>query len=70
MIRRYRPEDLEVVVVCFTRSVRTIGARDYAREEIAAWAPDPPDMSGWPARLASGGSSSPSWTERSPDSFG
>lgn len=55
MIRRYRPEDLEVVVVCFTRSVRTIGARDYAREEIAAWAPDPPDMSGWPARLASGG---------------
>jgi len=37
-IRPYRPEDLEAVVACFGRSVRTIGARWYSPEQIEAWA--------------------------------
>jgi putative acetyltransferase len=35
----------------FTDSVRST-SRDYSTEQIAAWAPDPPDSEHWRARLA------------------
>ena len=55
LIRAYTDSDLEAVVSCFGRSVREIGARHYAREQVAAWAPDVPDMDGWATRLRTGG---------------
>ncbi len=55
MIRAYSDDDLETVVSCFGQSVREIGARYYASEQIAAWAPDSPDMEGWASRLRAGG---------------
>jgi putative acetyltransferase len=50
----YRDDDLEAAVSCFGQSVRAIGARYYAPEQIAAWAPDLPDMAGWAKRLRAG----------------
>jgi putative acetyltransferase len=55
MIRPYTDNDLEAVVSCFTRSVRGIAARYYGGEQVAVWAPDSPDMSGWADRLRRGG---------------
>ena len=55
MIRAYNDDDLEAAVSCFGQSVREIGARYYAPEQIAAWAPDSPDMEGWANRLRTGG---------------
>jgi len=54
VIRAYRDEDLEAVVRCFGRSVRTIGARYYAPQQIEAWAPDPPDLLAWASRFRTG----------------
>jgi putative acetyltransferase len=55
VIRPYSADDLAAVVECFDRSVRMIGARAYTPDQIAVWAPDPPDPMGWPDRLRSGG---------------
>ena len=55
LIREYRDRDLEAVIDCFCRAVRDIGARHYTPEQIAAWAPDPPDAGAWASRLGSGG---------------
>jgi len=55
VIRAYSDDDLEAIVSCFGESVRVIGARYYAPDQIAAWAPDSPDMEGWANRLRSGG---------------
>jgi putative acetyltransferase len=55
VIRRYRESDLEAVLACFGRAVREIGARYYAGEEIAAWAPGSPDVGAWVNRLGTGG---------------
>jgi putative acetyltransferase len=55
VIRGYSDDDLEAAVSCFGQSVREIGARYYAPEQIAAWAPDSPDMEGWANRLRAGG---------------
>jgi putative acetyltransferase len=54
-IRAYHDDDLEAAVSCFGQSVREIGARYYSSEQVAAWAPDPPDMEGWAKRLRTGG---------------
>jgi putative acetyltransferase len=54
VIRTYSDVDLEAVVSCFGQSVREIGARYYAPEQIAAWAPDSPDMEDWANRLRAG----------------
>ena len=51
MIRAYIESDLEAVVSCFSQSVREIGARYYAPEQIAACAPDFPDMEGWATHI-------------------
>jgi putative acetyltransferase len=55
MIRRYADHDLEGVVSCFTRSVRSIAGRYYDAQQVATWAPDSPDMSAWADRLRRGG---------------
>lgn len=55
MLRSYVEGDLDAVVNCFARSVGTIGGRHYAPEQVAAWAPEHPDMKGWAERLRSGG---------------
>lgn len=54
MIREYRATDLEGVVELFGRSVHEIACRDYAPEQLAAWAPAAPDVAAWAARLATG----------------
>jgi GNAT superfamily N-acetyltransferase len=54
MIREYRATDLEGVVELFGRSVHVIACRDYAPEQLAAWAPAAPNFSTWAARLAMG----------------
>ena len=53
MIRPYREADLEAVVRLFTASVHQLASRYYNAEQIAAWAPQAPDLNGWSARLAS-----------------
>jgi putative acetyltransferase len=55
VMRAYRNDDVEAAVSCFGQSVREIGARYYSSEQIAAWAPDPPDMENWAKRLRTGG---------------
>lgn len=55
VIRTYIDNDLEAVVSCFGRSVREIGARYYAPDQIAAWAPESPNMHAWANHLRGGG---------------
>jgi len=52
IVRRYNDDDLESVATLFTETVRHVSNRDYSSEQIAAWAPQPPDLSRWRARLA------------------
>ena len=51
-IRVYAPVDLGRLVELFTATVRVVNARDYAAEQVAAWAPIPPDLDRWRTRLA------------------
>ena len=53
IVRRYSPEDLPAVLSLFERSVREIASRDYAPEQVTAWAPDLPDVDAWSQRLSS-----------------
>ncbi len=52
MIRRYHDDDLESVVTLFTETVHQVSIRDYSSEQVAAWAPRPPDLARWRERLA------------------
>jgi putative acetyltransferase len=54
-IRTYRSTDLDQVVDLFSRAVREVNRRDYSAEQLAVWAPEPPDKAMWAERLASGG---------------
>ncbi len=54
LVRRYESSDLYPVVSLFTRSVHEVNCRDYNSEQLAAWAPELPDMEAWADRLASG----------------
>ena len=53
-VRPYRSEDLQAAIEVFQRAVHEVASRDYAPEEIDAWAPEPPDVAFWRERLASG----------------
>ena len=55
MVREYRPDDLESVVILFQRSVREVASRDYSPAQISAWAPEAPDLEAWARRLGTGG---------------
>jgi putative acetyltransferase len=52
-VRGYQPEDAASLARLFTESVRSTNAKDYSPEQIAAWAPEPPDIEQWPRRLDS-----------------
>src|SRR6267378_3527223 len=40
--RPYKPEDTATLARLFTETVHSVNAADYSREQLAAWAPDPP----------------------------
>jgi putative acetyltransferase len=50
--RQYEPSDLSRVMETYTASVRSLAAPYYSAEQIAAWAPIPPDEARWRERLA------------------
>lgn len=52
IIRPYTHTDLAPVTQLFTRSVHMLAAGHYDAVEIAAWAPQPPDLHAWNERLA------------------
>lgn len=42
-IRRFRDSDAPALATIFFASVREIGGRHYTADQVAAWAPGPPD---------------------------
>lgn len=50
--RPYEPTDLQSVMEIYTASIRTLAAACYSPEQLAAWAPVPPDAARWEERLA------------------
>ena len=50
--RPYEPADLTSVIETYTASIRVLAAPYYTPEQIAAWAPIPPDAARWRERLA------------------
>jgi GNAT superfamily N-acetyltransferase len=52
IVRRYQDDDLESVAALFTETVRQVNIRDYTAEQVAAWAPRPPDLARWRERIA------------------
>lgn len=50
--RPYESTDLPGVIEIFTASIRSLAAPYYSPEQIAAWAPVPPDVARWQERLA------------------
>jgi putative acetyltransferase len=55
MVRKYRQNDLDAVVLLFQRSVRDVANRDYSPAQVSAWAPESPDLAAWARRLGTGG---------------
>jgi putative acetyltransferase len=55
VVREYDPNDLPAVVALFERSVHQIACRDYTPAQLAAWAPERPDLDAWARRLSTGG---------------
>jgi putative acetyltransferase len=52
IVRRYNDGDLESVVILFTETVHHVSINDYSSEQVAAWAPQPPNLIRWRERLA------------------
>jgi putative acetyltransferase len=50
-VRSYKPEDAAAVALLFTDTVRSVNAADYSPDQLAAWAPDPPDVGYWRRRV-------------------
>ena len=50
--RPFEFTDLSRVIEIYTASIRTLAAPYYSPEQIAAWAPVPPDTARWQERLA------------------
>ncbi|WP_164102821.1 GNAT family N-acetyltransferase [Candidatus Laterigemmans baculatus] len=51
-IEHYQEADLEGLVSLFTSAVHILGASHYEAAQLAAWAPQPPDLEQWRVRLA------------------
>ncbi|HSJ47907.1 MAG TPA: GNAT family N-acetyltransferase [Gammaproteobacteria bacterium] len=51
-IRASADSDVASIAALFTESVHQIAARSYTSEQLAAWAPEPPDLEQWRERLA------------------
>ncbi len=50
--RPYESTDLPNVMETYTASIRSLAASYYSPEQIAAWAPVPPEAAPWQERLA------------------
>jgi putative acetyltransferase len=50
--RPYESTDLPGVMEIYTASIRSLAASYYSPEQIAAWAPVPPDAARWQERLS------------------
>lgn len=50
-IRAYRDSDAETVANLFTASIHSMARDHYCSKQRAAWAPQPPDIDEWRARL-------------------
>ena len=50
ILRAYRDPDGPATLDVFRRAIRVTAARDYTPEQVAAWASDEIDPSGWAAR--------------------
>jgi len=50
--RPYESTDLPSVMEIYTASIRSLAAPYYSPEQIAAWAPVPPDAAHWQERLS------------------
>ena len=50
-IRRYRSEDCRRLTELFYDTVHSVNARDYAPEQLDAWAPGQPDLEAWDRSL-------------------
>jgi putative acetyltransferase len=50
--RPYQSTDLPRVMEIYTASIRSLAASYYSPEQIAAWAPVPPDAARWQERLS------------------
>jgi putative acetyltransferase len=51
-VRQYESTDLPRVIETYTASIRSLAVGYYSIEQIAAWAPVPPDAARWEERLA------------------
>jgi putative acetyltransferase len=51
LIRPYTPSDLAAVAQIYTDAIHGLAASHYDAVQLAAWAPRPPDLSVWDARL-------------------
>lgn len=47
----FGPQDIPQIARLFTDTVRVINSADYSPEQVATWAPDPPDLDYWRQRL-------------------
>jgi len=52
VIRRHNEADLRSLAELFTETVWRVNIRDYSLEQIAAWAPQSPDLDWWRKRVA------------------
>jgi len=55
VIRPYRPTDTFLLMTLFYETIHTVNTRDYTPEQVAAWAPLPPeqmDFAAWAESLA------------------
>jgi putative acetyltransferase len=50
ILRDYRESDGPATLDVFLRAIRVTAARDYAPDQVAAWASDEIDPAGWDAR--------------------
>ena len=51
-MRLYHPHHAAALARLFTDTVHHINKSDYSPEQLAAWAPDPPDVEHWRGRLS------------------
>ena len=50
-IRRFRAGDAPALYEVFHSAIHLVAARDYSAEQLAAWAPETPDLDAWVARM-------------------
>lgn len=50
-IRRFRAGDAPALYEVFHSAIHLVAARDYSAEQLAAWAPEAPDLDEWAARM-------------------